>query len=174
MKFQHYCTEGDICISSPNCRHFGRNGVHGYVVDEKYIFLGIDGLPNIYCQFTNDGNIELTDNILYEWAKNTSSFIKDTVGTVVNLRLSLDVPSILRNLNYYENGDVYNRNNPMMFDEKSFPIVSLKNANNSFFITVDNEPLYERGIMNKNVAEDLFKKLSTDIRMYIKKRWPIK
>lgn len=174
MKFQRYCSESDICISSPGCRHFGRNGIHGYVVDEKYIYLGVDSLPNIYCQFSNDGNIELSDNFLFEWAKNTSSFLKDTVGTVINLQLSLEVPSILRNLKCFENGDMYIRDNLMMFVEKSFPVISLVNANNSFFVTVDNEPLYERGITNKKVAEDLFNKLSQDIKMYIKKRWPIK
>ena len=90
------------------------------------------------------------------------------------MRLSLNVPSILCNLTYYEKGDTYKKDNPMMYDIKSFPVVALKNANNSYFVTVDDEPLYERGITNKNVAEGLFKKLSTDIRMYIKKRWPIK
>lgn len=174
MKFQCYCTESDILIGSPNCRHFGMDNIHGYIVDEKYIYLGIEGFPNIYCQFSNSDNIELSDNILYEWAKNTSSFVKDTVGTVINLNLSLEVPSIIRNLKNFENGAVYNGNDPMMFVEKSFPVVSLKNVNNSFFVTVDNEPLYECGITNRKVAEDLFNKLSKDIRMYIKKRWHIK
>lgn len=126
MKFQRYCSESDICISSLGCRHFGRNGIHGFVVDEKYIYLGIDGLPTIYCQFSNDNNIELSDNFLFEWARNTSSFMKETIGTAVNLQLSLEVPSIIRNLKNFEKGDVNNRDNPMMFDEKSFPVVSLK------------------------------------------------
>ena len=172
MKFQRYCFENDINIEES--RHFGTNGIHGYVLNERYVYLNVSGCPNLYCEFTNNDNTSLTDDFLNEWARNTSALIKDTVGTVINPLLSIEVPSILRNLQNYENGDVYDASNPLMNVERSIPIVSLIRLNNMYFITIDGEPLYKRGITNQRVAEDLFNKLSRDISLYIKKRWPIK
>lgn len=80
MRFQRYCYESDIDFQSPECRHFGKNGIHGYVLGEKYIFLGVSGTPNFYCEFSNNNNTPLSDEFLNEWAKNTSAFIKETVG----------------------------------------------------------------------------------------------
>lgn len=174
MKFQRYCAEIDIEITNPQCRHFGGNKFHGYVIGERYVYLSIEGLPNYYCEFINNEGKILSDDFLLEWAKNTTAFIKETIGTAINPSLTMEVPTILRNLTYYENGEVYDCNNPMMFIEKSSPIVSLNSINRSYFITINNEPLYERGITDKRLAESIFNKLSNDIRTYIKKRWPIK
>ena len=174
MKFQRYCYESDINTEHPACRHFGKDGIHGYVLSNKYVFLGISGMPNIYCVFSNNDNTELTDVFLNEWAINTSAFIKETVGVVLNPSLSMEVPSIIRNLRLSENGTVFNTNSPLLFEVQSFPVVSLERDGNSFFVIVDGEPLYDKGITNERLAKEVFKKLSNDISLYIKKRWPIK
>lgn len=61
-----------------------------------------------------------------------------------------------------------------MFTVLSRPVVELKRADNSYFVTVDGESVYEKGIVNEKIATDMFNKLSNDIMAYIKKRWPIK
>ena len=60
-----------------------------------------------------------------------------------------------------------------MFTVASNPIVELKQFNESFFITINGETLYERGIVDKRFASKLFEKVTNDICAYIKKRWPI-
>lgn len=173
MKFLRYCYGIDFDISDEACRTFGDGKIFGYVIDNN-VYLGVLGNPDLFCHFNNDDDTELTEDFLCHWGENISSFIKDTTGTVVNLRLAVQVPSILRNLKCYENGGDYNPNNPMMFTVLSRPVVELKRADNSYFVTVDGESVYEKGIVNEKLATDLFNKLSNDIRAYIKKRWPIK
>lgn len=173
MKFLRYCYGIDFDISDETCRPFGDGKVFGYVINNN-IYLGVSGNPNLFCHFINNDNTELSDDSLCRWGANMTTFIKETVGTVVNLRLAIEVPTILHNLNYYEIGDVYDPNNILMHAVLSHPVVELKQADDSFFVTVDGESLYEKGIVNKKLAEDLFYKLSNDIGAYIKKRWPIK
>ena len=174
MKFQRYCYESDICIQRPDCRHFGKNGIHGYFIGEKYIYLGVSGMPNIYCEFTNNESIPLTEDFLNEWAINTTAFIKETVGVVINPSLTMQVPSIIRNLMNYEDGKPFDTNSQLLCEVQSFPVVSLERDGVSYYVIVDGEPLYDRGITNEHIANDVFKKLSWDIHLYIKKRWPIK
>ena len=42
------------------------------------------------------------------------AFIKDTIGTDINLRLAIDVPQILCNLKNYGTGDVCDSNDNMI------------------------------------------------------------
>ena len=173
MKFLRYCYGIDFDISDETCHPFGDGKVLGYVIKNN-VYLGVSGNPNLFCHFTSDGNTELSDEYLCRWGTNMAALIKDTVGTVINLHLAIEVPSILRNLKCYEKGDVYDPNNIMMHTVLSRPFIELKQADGSFFVTVDGESLYERGIVNEKLAKDLFDKLSNDISVYIKKRWPIK
>ena len=174
MKFQRYCYENDINTQHPQCRHFGNNENHGYVLGEKYVYLSVSGMPNTYCEFSNNDNAPLTDAFLNEWAINTSAFIKETVGVVINPLLSMEVPSIIRNLRLSEDGEAFNASSPSLFKVRCFPVVSLEKDGDSYYVIVDGEPLYDRGITNGHLANNVFKKLSGDIRLYIKKRWPIK
>lgn len=174
MKFQRYCFESDINFQHPDCRHFGMNGMHGYVLGERYVYLSVSGMPNTYCEFSNNDNAPLTDDFLNEWAINASAFIKETVGVLINPSLSMNVPFIIRNLRFYENGEAFNANSQSLYEIQSFPVVSLERDGNSFFVIVDGEPLYDRGITNERLATDVFNQLSKDISLYIKKRWPIK
>lgn len=174
MKFQRYCYESDIDFQSTECRHFGKNGIHGYVLGEKYIFLGVSGMPNFFCEFSNNNNTPLSDDFLNEWAINASAFIKETVGVVVNPNLSMEVPSIIRNLRLSEDGKAFNASSPSLFNVRSYPVVSLERDGDSYYVIVDGEPLYDRGITNEHLANDVFNKLSRDIHLYITKRWPIK
>ena len=173
MKFLRYCYTLDIDLSEENCRTFGDGKVFGYVIGDN-VYLLVPGIPNLLCHCFNDDNTVLSDDYLCRWGTNMTAFIKETVGTVVNPQIVIDVPTILRNLKYYETGDAYNPNNIMMYTVLSHPVIELKQSDDIFFITVDGESLYEKGIVNKKVAEDLFYKLSNDIGAYIKKRWPIK
>ena len=174
MKFQRYCYENDICIQRPDCRNFGQIGIRGYVIAEKYVYLSVSGMPNTYCEFSNNENIPLTDDFLNEWAINTTALIRESVGVVINPSLTMQVPSIIRNLMNYEDGDMFDTNSQSLCEVKSFPVVSLEKDGNSYYVIVDAEPLYDRGITNERLANDVFNKLSSDIHLYITKRWPIK
>ena len=107
MKFLRYCCGIDFDISDEACRPFGDGKIFGYKIGNN-VYLGVSGNPNLFCHFNNDDDTELTEDFLCHWGENISSFIKDTIGTVVNLRLAVEVPSILRNLKCYENGVDYN------------------------------------------------------------------
>ncbi len=172
MKFLRYCYKMDIDISNNSCHSFGNNKVFGYTILND-VYLNVSGMPNLFCHFFNDNSMELTDEFLCKWGNNVSSFIKDTIGTVINLQLVIDVPNILRNLKYFETGVPYDPNNKEMYLIKSHPIVDLLQTGDSYFITIDGKSLYDRGIVNEKLANDLFKKVSDDISAYINKRWPI-
>lgn len=172
MKFLRYCYEIDINTDADNCISFGDRNIFGYEINDN-VYLKVRGVPTLFCLFYNDSQTELTNDFLCKWGNNVSVFIKDTIGTVINLALAIDVPNILRSLKIYETGCLYDPNSVGMYTVTSRPFIELRRLDNSFFITVDGNPLYNRGIVNEKVANDLFKKLSGDITEYIKKRWPI-
>ena len=87
MKFLRYCCGIDFDISDEACRPFGDGKIFGYKIDNN-VYLGVSGNPNLFCHFNNDDDTELTEDFLCHWGENISSFIKDTIGTVVNLRLA--------------------------------------------------------------------------------------
>ena len=173
MKFQRYCHESAIDFQYPECRHFGKDGIHGYVMEEKLVYLSVSGMQEIFCEFSNNDNTPLSNDFLIEWAKNASAFIKETIGIAINPLLSMEVPSLIRNLKQHADGEAFNANSPSLSKVQSFPVVSLERDGNSYFLIVDGEPINDRGITNERLANDIFDKLSSDIRLYIKKRWPI-
>lgn len=172
MKFLRYCYQIDIDFSNPKCRTFGNGDVAGHVIENK-VYLYIHGFPDLLCEFFNDENVELSDMYLINWATNTSLFIKSTIGNEYNPNLNIDIPVIIQKMKFYGNGKAYNPNDYFLHDAKNCSI-ALKHNGESYYITVEGKPIYEKGISNENAAKYVFDKFVTDIHMYIKKRWSIK
>ena len=84
MEFLRYCYSIDIDLTDDFCRTFGDGVVFGYVI-RKNVYLGITGVPDLFCHFYND-DPELSNESLCKLGKNINSFIKHTVETIIHLK----------------------------------------------------------------------------------------
>ena len=81
MKFLRYCNSLDLNLDDNNIEHFGDNSVHGFIINEKYIAVSVDGFNDLFCLFgKNNEETELTQDFAKSFAQNMSMFIKETVG----------------------------------------------------------------------------------------------
>lgn len=150
MRFLRFCYELDFDITH-NCRHFGKDGVHGWVIKEQYVYLGFPKMPRIYGEFLNDEGVVLSDDYLTNWAKNTSNLITDSVCTVFNT----DIPSTIENMKFYGNGERYNPEDSFLTDEHYIPILSLMYNGTSYYITLNGNPIYTNGISDISIAKKI-------------------
>lgn len=163
MKFLRFCNELDFDISH-NCRHFGKDGIHGWVINEQYVYLGFPNLPRKYGEFLNDEARMLSDDYLINWAANTSMLITDSVCTVFHT----DIPSTIENMKYSVNDEEYNSEDSFLTDMHYKPILSLMHNGNSFYITLDGRPVNMKGISDVHIAEKIYDRLADSILRYVK------
>ena len=176
MKFLRYCYSIDIDIQNPTCSSFAKdNDFEGFVVNDK-VYLSIRGDINLYVEFLNDEKQSLTNEYLYSWGKNTTTFNRETIGMHINPHLSAKWRLTLLKLHHcLTNDKQYEQYQDMLqIDSVRQVKVELKHINELYFITINGSPLCEEGITNKRIAQELFNIINNDINLYLLRRWPTK
>lgn len=176
MKFLRYCYSIDIDIQAPACRIFtSENDFLGYVINDR-VYLSIRGDINLYAEFLYDKKQSLTDEYLHSWGKNTSTFIRETIGVYINHHLFTTYPQTMLRLHHcLTNDEQYERCKDMLQTDSVHEVkVELKHFDKLYFVTINGKPLHKEGIANKRVAQELFSIINKDVSLYLSKRWPTK